>query len=94
MVIHSARPQTAGTTQDNPLKTNGPKTQTPPRASLPRAAIFTLNISKGSGVCSKPVPKHPRRILPIHSIGPVPPVQGEGQALPQVTCVTFQRGSE
>ena len=25
MVIHSARPQAAGTTQNNPLKTNGPK---------------------------------------------------------------------
>lgn len=32
MVIHSARPQAAGTTQNNPLKTNGPKTQTPPNA--------------------------------------------------------------
>ena len=30
MVIHSARPQAAGTTQNNPLTTNGPKTQTPP----------------------------------------------------------------
>jgi len=32
MVIHSARPQAAGTTQNNPLKTNAPKTQTPPNA--------------------------------------------------------------
>ena len=29
MVIHSARPQTAGTTQDNPLKTNGQKNPDP-----------------------------------------------------------------
>ena len=94
MVIHSARPQTAGTTQNNPLKTNGPKTQTPPRASLPRAAIFTLNISNGSGVCSKPVPKHPRRILPIHTISPTPPVQRVRQALPEVTGVALQWGSE
>ena len=31
MAIHPDRPQTAETTQNNPLKTNGPKTQTPPR---------------------------------------------------------------
>jgi len=29
MVIHSARPQAAGTTQNNPLKTNGPKNPDP-----------------------------------------------------------------
>ena len=29
MVIHSARPQAAGTTQNNPLKTNGPKDSDP-----------------------------------------------------------------
>ncbi len=32
MVIHSARPQTAGTTQNNPLTTNGPKNPDPSRA--------------------------------------------------------------
>ena len=30
MVIHSAPPQAARTTQNNPLKTNGPKTPSPP----------------------------------------------------------------
>ena len=30
MAIHFARPHTGGTTQNNPLTTNGPKTQTPP----------------------------------------------------------------
>ena len=29
MVIRSARPQAAGTTQNNPLKTNGPKNPDP-----------------------------------------------------------------
>ena len=29
MVIHSARPQAAGTTQNNPLTTNGPKNPDP-----------------------------------------------------------------
>lgn len=38
--------------------------------------------------------KHPRGILPIHAIGPTPPVQGVGQALPEVTCVALQWGSE
>ena len=33
MVIHSSRPQTARTTQNNPLKTNGPKNPDPSRAS-------------------------------------------------------------
>ena len=28
-IIHSARPQAAGTTQNNPLKTNGPKNPDP-----------------------------------------------------------------
>ena len=32
MVIHSARPQAAGTTQNNPLKTNGPKNPDPSSA--------------------------------------------------------------
>ena len=32
MVIHSARPQAAGTTQNNPLKTNGPKNPDPSTA--------------------------------------------------------------
>ncbi|MBS6968528.1 MAG: hypothetical protein KH140_06235, partial [Actinomyces sp.] len=37
MVIHSARPQAAGTTQNNPLKTNGPKNPDP---SNPNAHHF------------------------------------------------------
>ncbi len=32
MVIHSARPQAARTTQNNPLKTNGPKNPDPSTA--------------------------------------------------------------
>ena len=53
MVIHSARPQAARTTQNNPLKTNGPKNPGPSsllvavhatRVSPPRAprCVMTL----------------------------------------------------
>jgi len=35
MVIHSARPQAARTTQNNPLKTNGPKNPDPSRIQTP-----------------------------------------------------------
>ena len=38
MVIHSARPQAAGTTQNNPLKTNGPKNLDPSKRL--RGAVF------------------------------------------------------
>lgn len=38
--------------------------------------------------------KHLRRILPIHAIVSVPPVQGIRQALPEVAGVALQRGSE
>lgn len=47
-----------------------------------------------SGAALLDRPKHLRRILPIHAINPVPPVQRIGQALPQVTGVAFQWGSE
>ena len=70
------------------------KTQTPPRASLSRAAIFTLNISKGFRCLLEACTQTPRRILPIHAISPAPPIRGVGQALPQVTGVAFQWGSE
>lgn len=59
-----------------------------------RQLFLLLIFPRVSGVCSKPVPKHLRRILPIHSIGPVPPVQGVRQALPEVTGVALQWGSE
>ena len=38
MVIRSARPQAAGTTQNNPLKTNGPKNPDPSKGL--RSAAF------------------------------------------------------
>ena len=41
MVIHSARPQAAGTTQNNPLKTNGPKNPDP---STPRQQHRILDL--------------------------------------------------
>ena len=66
----------------------------PPRASLSRAAILLLIFPRVSGVCSKPVPKHLDRILPIHAISPMPPVQGVRQALTEVTGVALQWGSE
>ncbi|MDK6788266.1 hypothetical protein QP330_10490, partial [Actinotignum timonense] len=34
MVIHSARPQAAETTQNNPLKTNGPKNPDPSNCNV------------------------------------------------------------
>lgn len=46
MVIHSARPQAAGTTQNNPLKTNDPKTQTPPRTRRGTPEIDTEEINE------------------------------------------------
>lgn len=45
-------------------------------------------------VFSKISPKHLRRVLPIRAINPVPPVQRVRQALPQVTGVALERGSE
>ena len=39
MVIHSARPHTARTTQNNPLKTNGPKNPDP---SISAGAAYTV----------------------------------------------------
>lgn len=57
--------------------------------------LFLLStFSRVSGVRSKLVPKHPHRILPIHAIGPAPPVQGVRQALPEVTGVALEWGSE
>ncbi len=39
-------------------------------------------------------PKHFRRVLPIHAVTPVPPVQGIRQALPEITGIALQWGSE
>ena len=47
-----------------------------------------------SDVFSEINPKHLRRILPIHAVGPVPPVQWIGQALPEVAGVALKWGSE
>ena len=43
MVIHSARPQAAGTTQNNPLKTNGPKNPDPSTTTTHTSASITRN---------------------------------------------------
>ena len=40
MVIHSARPQVAGTTQNNPLKTDGPKNPDPSKGLLIWGSYF------------------------------------------------------
>ena len=51
MVIHSARPQAAGTTQNNPLTTNGPKNPDPSRCNTHLSGVTPLsdkpNHSKG-----------------------------------------------
>lgn len=39
-------------------------------------------------------PKHFRRTLPIHTIASAPPVQRVGQALPEVTGIALEWGSE
>ena len=39
MVIHSARPQAARTTQNNPLKTNGPKNPDPSIVEVRNAGV-------------------------------------------------------
>ena len=41
MVIHSARPQAAGTTQNNPLKTNGPKNPDPSKVAVDKVSEHT-----------------------------------------------------
>ena len=48
MVIHSARPQTAGTTQNNPLTTNGPKNPDPSTAITHAIASPTPNFACNS----------------------------------------------
>ena len=45
MVIHSARPQAAGTTQNNPLKTNGPKNPDPSKTTCQIATFSEQNHS-------------------------------------------------
>ena len=43
MVIHSARPQAARTTQNNPLKTNGPKNPDPSKDSIGHVEVFQMD---------------------------------------------------
>ena len=46
MVIHSARPQAAGTTQNNPLKTNGPKKPDPSKPCGWRPTIVHVSVGR------------------------------------------------
>ncbi len=46
MVIHSARPQAAGTTQNNPLKTISPKDQIPPSQLCNTISLLPQSLSR------------------------------------------------
>ena len=67
MVIHSARPQAAGTTQNNPLTTNGPKNPDPSRCNTHLSGVTPLsdepNHSQGLN--------HTRALHPLRGAAPL-----------------------
>ena len=74
MVIHSARPHTARTTQNNPLTTNGPKNPDPSRCNIHLSGVTPLSDKPNHGQGLNHTRGHYTRYVALHPLRGTTPV--------------------
>ena len=74
MVIHSARPHTARTTQNNPLTTNGPKNPDPSRCNIHLSGVTPLSDKPNHGQGLNHTRGHYTRYVALHPLRGAAPV--------------------
>ena len=75
MVIHSARPHTARTTQNNPLTTNGPKNPDPSRCNIHLSGVTPLSDKPNHGQGLNHTRGHYTRYVALHPLRGAAPEQ-------------------
>ena len=87
MVIHSARPHTARTTQNNPLTTNGPKNPDPSRCNIHLSGVTPLSDKPNHGQGLNHTRGHYTRYVALHPLRGTTPVTWRCTRSERVQCL-------